>query len=83
MLSEISMTTNEERLDRIEERLDLIAGLLLLGLEKDKLTKITDQIAVLADRGMPPTEISRIVGRSANYVNVVAKRVKKGLAKDA
>lgn len=77
------MATNDERLERIEQRLDLIAGLLLLALDKNKLSQMTDQIAVLTDRGMSPTEIGRIVGRKANYVSAIAKRAKKGASKDA
>lgn len=73
----------EQQFERIEERLDLIAYLLLLVLDKDKTSQITDQIAILTDRGMSPTDIGRIVGRKANYVSVVAKRSKKGAKRDA
>jgi hypothetical protein len=76
------MATIEERLEKIEERLDLIAYILLLSVDKKNITQITDQIATLTDRGMSPAEIGRIVGRKANYVSVMTKRARKGVGKD-
>ena len=77
------MATIEEQLEQVERKLDLIAYILLLNLDKKKVPQITEQIAILADRGMSPTEIGKIVGRKANYVSVMAKRSKRGTAKDA
>jgi len=76
------MATVEQQLEQIEHKLDLIAYILLLNLDKKKVPQITDQIAMLSDRGMSPAEIGRIVGRKANYVSVMKKRSKKGATKD-
>ena len=75
------MATTEQALERIEQRLDLIAYLLLLSLDRSHAPQVTDLIATLADRGMSPAEIGRIVGRKANYVSVMTKRNKKRVLK--
>jgi hypothetical protein len=71
------MATTEEQLKQITSRLDLIAHLLLLSVDKNRLLSITDQIALLEDHGLTPAEIGRIIGRKPNYVSAMTKGKKK------
>lgn len=74
----ISVANNDEILTRIEQRLDLIAHLLVLSIPVDKRPPITDQIALLREHGLSAADIGRIIGRKANYVSAVvtAKKAK-------
>lgn len=74
----INMATTEEQLANVVGRLDLIAHLLLLSVDQSKLPAITDQIALLADHGLAPAEIGRVIGRKPNYVSAMTKGKKKG-----
>jgi hypothetical protein len=42
-----------------------------------KIPTIGDQVGLLADRGLSPSEIGKIVGREANYVSASLKNRKK------
>ena len=74
----ISMANSDEILTRIEQRLDLIAHLLVLAIPLDKRSPITDQIALLREHGLSAADIGRVIGRKANYVSAVvtAKKAK-------
>jgi len=72
------MANDDERLERIEKRLDLIAHLLLLSVDRNKLPAITDQIALLVDHGLAPVDIGKVIGRKANYVSAMTKNRKPG-----
>jgi len=74
------MATIDDPLTSVMNRLDLIAHLLLLSVDKTKLPAITDQIALLADHGLMPAEIGRVIGRKPNYVSAMTKGKKKGKA---
>jgi hypothetical protein len=67
------MATTEKHLESIEERLDLVIRLLALLIDPKKLPTISEQINLLADRGLAQSEIGRVVGRKANYVSAVLK----------
>lgn len=74
------MAISEDHLEAIERRLDLVIRLLSLLVDTKKVPAISDQISLLADRGLTPAEIGRIVGREANYVSAslsARKKVKK------
>lgn len=61
----------------IEWRLDLVIQLLCLLVDPKKLPTISDQVGLLSERGLTPTEIGKIVGREANYVSATLKNRKK------
>lgn len=82
LLYSISMANTEDHLASIVARLDLIAHLLLLTIDRNRLPAITEQIALLADHGLTPAEIGRVIGRKPNYVSAMSKGKKKG-RKDA
>lgn len=67
--------------EQVRDRLDLLAHLLCLLVDQNRLPAISDQIALLAMHGLAPAEIGRIVGREANYVS--AAMTKKKVKKDA
>jgi hypothetical protein len=67
------MANEEITLDAIRQRLDLIAHLLLMGLNPAKIASTTDQIALLSSHGLSPAEIGRIIGRESNYVSAMIK----------
>jgi hypothetical protein len=53
---------------------------LSLLVDPKQVPAISDQIGLLAERGLSPAEIGRIVGREANYVSASLsgrKKVKK------
>ena len=74
----IIMAIEEKDIQAIHKRLDLIASLLCLLIDPKRVPTISDQITILADRGLPPAEIGRVVGREANYVSASLKQRKKG-----
>jgi hypothetical protein len=74
------MAMRDGSLESIERRLDLVIQLLCLLVDPKKLPTISDQVGLLSERGLTPTEIGRIVGREANYVSAALKnrmKVKK------
>lgn len=58
----------------IVRRLDVLIGLLLRGQPKKERTTISDQIRLLGGFGLDNPAIGGIVGRGADFVNVVRKR---------
>ncbi len=72
------MANEKDRIAAIEARLDLIAHLLVLAIEPKSIPPINVQIALLADHGLTPAEIGRIIGRKANYVSAMMKPKRKG-----
>jgi hypothetical protein len=71
------MAILENPLEPIERRLDLMIQLLCLIVDPKKLPTISDQVGLLSERGLTPTEIGKIVGREANYVSATLKNRKK------
>ena len=67
------MATSKTEFEQIRDRLDLIAHLLCLQVEANKTPAISAQIAILAEHGLTPTEIGRVIGREANYVSASLK----------
>jgi hypothetical protein len=71
------MATNEKPFESIEKRLDIVIQLLCLLVDPKNAPTISDQIGLLAERGLAPSEIGKIVGREANYVSASLKNRKK------
>jgi hypothetical protein len=76
------MAKTQSSLDSIERRLDLLIQLMCLIIDPKKTPSISDQINMLAARGLSPSEIGRVVGREANYVSASLKSKRKA-KKDA
>ena len=60
---------------RLFEKLDIITKLLAINTLKDKSLK--EQVNMLSDLGLQPTEISSILGKSANLIRVTKAGLKK------
>jgi len=73
----ISMAIDKTEFEQLRDRLDLIAHLLCLLVDQNKIPAISDQIALLATHGLTGAEIGRIVGREANYVSASMNQQKK------
>lgn len=63
---------NEKELFR---KLDLMTRLLAVVATKDKTFK--EQVSLLSDAGLQPSEISEITGKTANLVRVTKSGLKK------
>ena len=61
----------------LQRRLDLIIHLLCMLVDTSKVPAITEQVALLANHGLVPAEIGKIIGREANYVSAVTKSRKR------
>ncbi|MBB5063907.1 hypothetical protein [Granulicella mallensis] len=71
------MARENTEFEQIRDRLDVIAHLLCLLVDQNKIPAISDQIALLATHGLSGAEIGRIVGREANYVSASMNQQKK------
>jgi hypothetical protein len=70
------MAKDKTEFEQIRDRLDLLAHLLCLLVDQNRIPSIGDQIVLLASHGLAPAEIGRIVGREANYVSASLKNKK-------
>ena len=60
----------KEVVRQLEQKLDVIAALLLRLVPKDiKGLSLRDQVGLLDGLGVRPIEISKIIGRPQNYVS--------------
>jgi hypothetical protein len=50
-------------------RFDIIIAIQLTMIRADKVASVRERIVRLAEFGLPPGEIGRLVGRKANYVS--------------
>lgn len=71
------MAIEKDELESIKKRLDLIAHLLCMLIDQKQVPSMSDQIGLLAESGLAPADIGRIVGREANYVSASLKNRKK------
>ena len=70
----------KEVVRQLEQKLDVIAALLLRLVPKDiKGLSLRDQVGLLDGLGVRPIEISKIIGRPQNYVSkeLVSIRLKQ------
>ncbi|MGH9425519.1 MAG: hypothetical protein ACRD2L_04330 [Terriglobia bacterium] len=60
-------------------RLDIIIAVQLTMIRPDRVASVSERIVRLAELGLPPHEIGRLVGRKPNYVSAVlgSKRTRK------
>ena len=73
------MAIEKTEFEQLRDRLDLIAHLLCLLVDQNRIPAISDQIALLATHGLSGAEIGRIVGREPNYVSAsINQQRKKG-----
>jgi hypothetical protein len=75
------MSERDEKLNLIIGRLDVMINLMFKSMEKDgKEISAKDKIVMLDSFGLRPVDISKIVGKSRNYVDVqlsLARKSKK------
>lgn len=67
---------NEKMQQETNRLLKVIIGLLARS-KQDKVATLRDQISVLTDLGLAPSEIAEILGRSGNYVNKELSELRK------
>ncbi len=57
------------------EKLDIIIKLTALYVVKDM--KVKEQVQLLDNLGIKPSDIARILGKTQNYVNVTLHKIRK------
>lgn len=68
---------NKKTLQETNKLLKVVVALLVRGNKEDKVASLRDQIGVLADLGLPPSDIAEILGRSGNYINKELSELRK------
>ena len=72
------MDETKEILRQIEQKLDVIAALMLRLVPKNvEGLSLKEQIKLLSGLGVRPVEIAKIVGKSANHVNKELVAIRK------
>ena len=72
------MEDSKQVLQQIEQKLDVIAALLLRLVPKNvEGLSLKEQIKLLEGLGIRPIEIAKIVGRSSNHVNKELVAIRK------
>jgi hypothetical protein len=59
-----------ELLETINRNLEVIISLLLRSLPESDAAHLRGRILMLSDIGMRPKDIARVLGKSANHINV-------------
>ena len=67
---------NEKIQQETNRLLKVMIGLLARS-KQDRVATLRDQIGVLTDLGLAPSEIAEILGRSGNYVNKELSELRK------
>lgn len=68
---------NEKTLQETNKLLKVVIALLVRSNMQDKVASLREQIGILADLGLPPSDIAEILGRSGNYVNKELSELRK------
>lgn len=68
---------NDKTLLETNKLLKIIIALLVRSNKQDKIFSLRDQIGILADLGLAPSNIAEILGRSGNYVNKELSEIRK------
>ncbi len=66
-----------EKIEQETNRLLKVMIGLLARNKQDKIATLRDQIGVLTDLGLAPSDIAEILGRSGNYVNKELSELRK------
>lgn len=70
---------NEKTLQETNKLLKVMIALLVRGNKQDNPLSLRDQIGILSDLGLAPSDIADILGRSGNYVNKELSEIRKAL----
>ena len=68
---------NEKTLQEINKLLKIIVALLVRSNKQDKIVSLRDQIGILSNLGLSPSDIAEILGRSGNYINKELSELRK------
>ena len=68
---------NESLQQETNKLLKVIIALLVRSKSHDKITSFREQISILSDIGLSPSDIAEILGRSGNYVNKELSELRK------
>ena len=60
---------NEKTPQETNKLLKVVIALLVRSNAQDKIASLREQIGILSDLGLSPSNIAEILGRSGNYVN--------------
>ncbi len=66
---------DNNQFEKLIEKLDIIIKLTALYVVKDM--KVKEQVQLLDDLGIKPSDIARILGKTQNYVNVTLHKIRK------
>jgi hypothetical protein len=68
---------NEKTLQETNKLLKVVIALLVRGNTRDKVASLREQIGILANLRLLPSDIAEILGRSGNYVNKELSELRK------
>jgi hypothetical protein len=67
------MANEDIRFSELEQKMDLVAHLLLMSLQPAKIPSVTEQIGILQAHGLTTSQIARVIGRKPNYVSAMSR----------
>jgi len=68
---------NEKTPQETNKLLKVVIALLVRSNAQDKIASLREQIGILSDLGLSPSNIAEILGRSGNYVNKELSELRK------
>ena len=66
---------NDDQFQQLTEKIDVLIKLIALNSLGDKDPK--EKVRILSGLGLKPIEISRVIDKTQNYVNVTLFRIRK------
>ena len=68
---------NENLQQETNKLLKVIIALLVRSKSQDKIISLREQINILSDFGLSPSDIAEVLGRSGNYINKELSELRK------